>query len=172
MELFQTVWKTFRSEKSVKAFTQMTFIEGRCSNAQSKVDLHTSLCEDHLLISDLWIFARTHSLTHSLTRMLSEKFRVKLRLLSWNFYTFFSCTFHCILNWPRLTDALLKRQLPALNPATGSSPSDIRDKSPAMTAVPLSPPALWLSYVSPVLSGGLWGDLRYTGGSSVSDSVV
>lgn len=36
MELFQT----FRSEKRVKAFTQMTFIEGRCLNAQSKVDLH------------------------------------------------------------------------------------------------------------------------------------
>lgn len=97
MELFQTVWKTFRSEKSVKAFTQMTFIEGRCSNAQSKVDLHTSLCEDHLLISDLWIFARTHSLTHSLTRMFSEKFRVKLRLLSWNFYTFFPV--HFIAYW-------------------------------------------------------------------------
>lgn len=62
--------------------------------------------------------------------------QVQVRLLPLNFYTF-SCVFCCIMSWPRLTNALFKRQLPALNPATGSSPSDIHDKSPAMKAVPL-----------------------------------
>lgn len=61
-----------------------------------------------------------------------------------------------------MTDALLKRELPALHTASGSSPSDIHDKPPAMTAVPLSPSALWLTDVSPVLPRGHWGDLSYT----------
>lgn len=61
-------------------------------------------------------------------RIIGE-FQAKVRLLSWNF-TPFPVHFDARrAGEPRLTDALLTRQLPALNPATGSSPSDIHDKS-------------------------------------------
>lgn len=67
---------------------------------------------------------------------------------------------------PGLTDALLTRQLPALNPATGSSSSDIRDKSQPRGLCHC--PLRLCDYVSPVLPGGLW---EHPGGLEESSVV-
>lgn len=72
----------------------------------------------------------TFEMSHTSNAATHHLRKVKLVELDSSLFSLWHFTF--VAHWvgePKLTDASLTKQLPALNPGTGSSPPDIHDKS-------------------------------------------